>query len=123
METKNFIKQRRIELGLTQFEVAQMVGVSEGTISRWESGHIANMKRDRINKLALALKVPPAELIVEEDNPPAFADLLDLEEVLPPDEVRLIELYRLADEIDKQTIRNILSRYDEKRSTAQSSIG
>lgn len=121
METKNFIKQRRLELGLTQAEVAKMVGVSEGTISRWESGHIANMKRDRINKLAIALKIQPAELIVEDDQP-AFADLLDLEEVLPPDEVRLIELYRLADEIDRQTIRSILSRYEEK-SFGQSSIG
>lgn len=54
------IKQRRIELGLTMADVAQSVGVSEATISRWESGDIANMKRDKIVSLAKALHVSPS---------------------------------------------------------------
>ena len=48
MSLHDDIKQRRIELGLTMADVAQSVGVSEATISRWESGDIANMKRDKI---------------------------------------------------------------------------
>ena len=40
MEMKDFIKQRRVKLGLTQKEVADYVGVSEATLSRWESGEI-----------------------------------------------------------------------------------
>lgn len=41
-------------------DVAQSVGVSEATISRWESGDIANMKRDKIVSLAKALHVSPS---------------------------------------------------------------
>ncbi|MBS5026410.1 MAG: helix-turn-helix transcriptional regulator, partial [Peptostreptococcaceae bacterium] len=46
MALKDDLKQRRIELNLTMAEVAKKVGVSEATISRWESGDIANMRRD-----------------------------------------------------------------------------
>ena len=60
MSLHDDIKQRRIELGLTMADLAQSVGVSEATISRWESGDIANMKRDKIVSLAKALHVSPS---------------------------------------------------------------
>ena len=44
----NFLKQRRNELGLTLEEVGKKVGVSKGTVQKWESGFIDNMKRDKI---------------------------------------------------------------------------
>lgn len=60
MSLHDDIKKRRLELGLTMADVAQLVGVSEATISRWESGDIANMKRDKIVSLAKALHVSPS---------------------------------------------------------------
>lgn len=63
METNDIIRTRRLELEMTMKELAQKVGVSEATISRWESGDIANMKRDKIAALARALEVPPAVLM------------------------------------------------------------
>lgn len=54
------LKARRKELSLTMLEVAKRVGVSEATVSRWESGDIANMRRDKIALLAKALCVTPA---------------------------------------------------------------
>lgn len=68
---KNMIKDRRIELGLTMKQVAKAVGVSEGTISRWESGEISNMKRSRIADLAKVLKLKPSDLVlghIEDEN-------------------------------------------------------
>lgn len=59
----SIIKNRRVELGLTMKDIADYVGVSEGTVSRWESGNIANMKRSRINKLAEILQISPLSLI------------------------------------------------------------
>lgn len=53
------LKNRRLQLGLTQKQVADRVGVSEATVSRWESGDIANMRRDRIAGLADALRTTP----------------------------------------------------------------
>lgn len=60
---KDIIKNRRIELGLTMKELSNRVGVSEGTISRWESGEIANMRRSAIVKLANALNLSPSEIM------------------------------------------------------------
>ena len=60
MATNDIIKTRRLELGLTLREVADAVGVSEGTVSRWESGDIANMRRDKISKLAAVLRIDPS---------------------------------------------------------------
>lgn len=69
MNTSNIIRDRRNELGLTLKEVADYVGVSEGTVSRWESGDIANMKRSRINSLAEVLNISPLVLIGQEKAP------------------------------------------------------
>lgn len=63
MCSSNVIKSRRVELGLTMKDIAEYVGVSEGTVSRWESGNIANMKRSRINKLAEILQLSPLVLL------------------------------------------------------------
>lgn len=57
------LKQRRKELGLTMLDVAKLVGVSEATISRYESGDIKNMGQNRIAKYAKALQVHPSDLI------------------------------------------------------------
>ncbi len=55
----NYLTKRRKELGLTMKQVADAVGVSEATVSRWESGTIANMRRDRIQALSVILKTSP----------------------------------------------------------------
>ncbi|MGI6206366.1 MAG: LexA family protein [Anaerovoracaceae bacterium] len=57
------LRKRRKQLGLTLKEVAQAVGVAEGTVSRWETGDIANMRRDRIKKLADVLQIQPSEIV------------------------------------------------------------
>lgn len=61
------LKIRRKELNLTMLQVAKKVGVSEATVSRWESGDIANMRRDKIVSLANALKVSPDFIMGETD--------------------------------------------------------
>ena len=63
MKANDVIKLRRQELGLTQKEVANLVGVTEATVSRWESGDIKNMKRDKIATLSRVLDIPPAVLM------------------------------------------------------------
>ena len=59
MDVKNIIKNRRLELGLTMKEVADACGVSEGAVSRWESGEVNNMRRDRIYALSQVLQISP----------------------------------------------------------------
>lgn len=66
----NYLSDRRKELGLTMKQVAQGVGVSEATVSRWESGQIANMKRDKINIYAKVLQVKPTFIMTGETDEP-----------------------------------------------------
>ena len=59
----NFIKTRRKELGITLEDIGKYVGVSKGTVQRWETGGISNMRRDRIKKLSEILKISPDMLL------------------------------------------------------------
>ena len=63
MKVNERIHARRKELGLTLEDVGQLVGVGKSTVRKWETGDIANMRRDKIAQLAIALRMSPAELI------------------------------------------------------------
>lgn len=63
MEVKDLIYQARTRKGLTMREVAEQIGVSEGTISRWESGAIGNMRRDNIVGLSRVLGISPIDIM------------------------------------------------------------
>lgn len=62
MTTNELLKRKRKELNLTMKQVADFVGVSEATVSRWESGNIANMGRDKIALLSQILKITPGAI-------------------------------------------------------------
>lgn len=64
------IKSRRKELNLTLEQVGDLVGVGKSTVRKWETGDIENMKRDKIVKLAKALKVSPSYIMgIDEEQP------------------------------------------------------
>ena len=82
MEKENIgelLRKRRNELSLTQRQVANQVGVTEATVSRWESGDIDNMRRDKIASLANALKVSPL-LIMGVENSEQYYRPVNVEE-------------------------------------------
>lgn len=70
MNKKNNLRQRRKELGLTQLDVAKAVGVSEATVSRWESGNIAEVGSGKIAALAGVLQLQPSQLLGTAQNVP-----------------------------------------------------
>ena len=69
MELKDKIKALRAARHMTLEEVAQMVGVGKSTVRKWENGDIANMRRDKISKLAAALGTTPGYLMGWDDTP------------------------------------------------------
>ena len=74
-ELKDRIRNLRQQAGLTMRQLADAVNVSEATISRWESGNISNMRRDKIYDLAKALHTTPAYLMGWEENADNQPDL------------------------------------------------
>ncbi|MDR3349772.1 MAG: helix-turn-helix domain-containing protein [Acidaminococcales bacterium] len=63
MDIKHRIYSRRKQLDLTLEEVAQVAGVGKSTVRKWETGEIDNMKLDKIELLAKALRTSPAWLM------------------------------------------------------------
>lgn len=88
MEVKDLIKNRRLELRLTLSDVAKFVGVNEGTVSRWESGDISNMRRDKIALLSKILQISPLAIM-------GFDDVDQIEETQTIDVKNIVPIPRI----------------------------
>lgn len=93
------IKDLRKEKGLTLEQVAAVVGVGKSTVRKWETGMIANMRRDKIAALAKALGTTPAYLMGwKEDDKKIPLDKVELTD----GEKLMLELFRRIPE-DRQS--------------------
>ena len=92
------IKYLRQSKGLTLEQVADVVGVGKSTVRKWETGMIANMRRDKIASLATALGTTPEYLMgwTEEKSSPNEESLTEGEKVM-------LELFRAIPE-DQQPV-------------------
>ncbi len=72
------MKQKRKSLHLTQYELAVRVGLTESSISRYESGKIATMPTSTIKKICEVLQMDTSELLGLESNSFEY----DLKEIL-----------------------------------------
>lgn len=110
MEMKDILKSRRLELKLTQKEVADFVGVSEATLSRWESGEIKNLRRNRIALLAKILQIPPSAIVGEDEKEvddiiyEKIKKSVTFSDGLSDKDIRLIEWFRSLPEEKQKAI-------------------
>lgn len=98
------IKELRKEKGLTLEQVADIVGVGKSTVRKWETGMIANMKRDKIANLAKALGTTPAYLMGwdEKEKPsPGKVELTEGEKVL-------LDLFKRVPEEQQQLVLQMI---------------
>ena len=102
MDTGSKIKDLRLSQGLTLEEVGNAVGVGKSTVRKWETGDIANMRRDKIAKLAAALHTTPAYIMGWSDDPNPV-----IEKPAPIAESELSDL-------QKQAIQFVLSLSDDQ---------
>lgn len=109
MTLGDIVRNKRIELNMTQEDLAKAVGTTKATVSRWESGDIHKMKRSMIAAVSVALHLDPLLFFQQE-------------EVLMPDEYRIITAYRAADDGTKSAVRKLLDVPEAKKDTL-SSVG
>ncbi len=81
------IKRLRLQKGLTQEELGEIIGVQKSAIRKYESGMVQNMKRSSIKKLADFFEVTPSYLLGYEVGD-------DAELTLTPHEKSVIIAYR-----------------------------
>lgn len=105
MEMGMKIKELRLKRGLTLEQLGDRVGVGKSTVRKWESGMIANMRRDKIAKIADALGVSPAYLMGWDENSPAIEQIH-----LTSEEEILVTEYRQLSDINKN---KVTERIDE----------
>lgn len=122
MELKDIIKLRRKELNLNLLDVAKACNVSEATVSRWESGNIGQMKRNRIAALSKVLDLSPAILVGTTEN--NVDDNVELIVDLSNQEHDLLNVYRSLDEKGRHTVNTVaLMEYDRVQKENKKSTG
>ena len=124
MNPGDHIRQLRLAKNMTLEELGGRVGVGKSTVRKWETGAIANMRRDKIAKLAEALDTTVSDIMgIEEDRPlpSVYSDSLS------PIELRLIADYRDAsDEIREEAaamLHRSAERNRQERAKSSSSAG
>lgn len=113
------MKALRIKRGMTLEEVGNIVGVGKSTVRKWESGQIANMRRDKIALVAKALGTTPSYLMGWDDAEAAPADdddLWTLRESLRDDPNRRM-LFSLAKNATAKDVEAAASLIDALRAT------
>lgn len=105
---KDTIKEKRLEHNLTMKELARKVGVSEGTVSRWESGEIVNMKRNAVAALSCVLEIPLEVLTGQSDEDIKKTTAERLKEVMDARGLRQSDLVELTG-LGKSAISQYLS--------------
>lgn len=95
MTIGEIIRNKRQELGMVQEDLANVVGTTRATVSRWESGDIHKMKPQFITKLSEILQLDP-QLFFQRT------------EVLLPEESDIINAYRKADSGTRASVKKLL---------------
>lgn len=93
------IKERRLELGLTQLQLSELTGIKKNTISNYEN-NVSSPSEENIFKIMEALKCD-ANYLFE------WFEKEDL--ILSSDEKTFINKYRKLDDYGKEAVDDILN--------------
>lgn len=94
------IKTRRTELGITQTQLAEILGYSDKSmIAKIEAGKV-DLTQSRIVAFAKALKISPIDLVGWEEEP--------YEPDLTSKETKILRRYRELGESDKKMVNTLM---------------
>ena len=68
------IKTLRKQLGLTQTELGEKLGVQKNAVSKWETGRVDDIPGSKIRSMAALFGVSPSYLIDDEEETVRFDD-------------------------------------------------
>ena len=110
------IKTRRIELNISQTELAAKIGIRKQTMHKYESNIITNIPSDKIEKIAQVLDTSPAYLFgwigsgMTQENADLIPDILSDSELLS----HIKKILRLNKEHRHTIYDNIDYLYDKE---------
>lgn len=105
------IRQRRKQVGLSQSKLSKAAGVSDSSISLWESDTTAP-RGENLHKLAAVLQCSPTWILFgDEDKTPSAPLPPETQSQLTEEEQELLYLYRALPESQQQAqIQNLRAR-------------
>ena len=106
MEIGQKIKKARLERGLTQQELGDIIGVQKSAIAKYESGRVVNIKRSTLQKIASALNIRPSELVFGE-SPKETADL-HIKIITDFELMDVLKDYYLLSEENQRIVRDLI---------------
>lgn len=104
------IKECRERLGLTQEELGEKLGLQRAAINKYEKGHVENMKRATIKKMADIFGVSPNWLMgfdqeeFDDEIPTEKSALLDYFHSNP----KLKVLFSISDDLTEEQINYLV---------------
>lgn len=118
------LKARRKALNLTQSALAEKVGLTESSISRYEAGRIATMPTSTIKRICEELHIEPSELLgltPEKSFEYDLKEILQMADDLPPYvQSNLLQLLKQQIKVyrrlyyDKEEDNNILKEIEDR---------
>ena len=107
------IKNYREQKGISQTDLADMVGTTKQTIFKYENNIVTNIPSDKVEKIAAALGVSPADLLGWEKRSTSITLTLE--------ETELIKAYRKASPDTQLAVKAVLGVKND--STVSSEVG
>ena len=106
LEIARRIREARLEKGLTQKQLADLVGLTPSGLSKYEQGRVVNIKRHTLEKLADILDLDVSQLIIAKD--PIEAAELSAKILLDRELMDVLEIYYSLDSDRKKMVRNLI---------------
>jgi len=106
------IRERRRAAGMSAAQLAELFGVKQSAVSKWENG-ITDPGDDKLDAIAGFLGVPRSEVVLMRDGSADDDRTTELENRLDRVEQRLEEVVRLLGDLDRR-IRGTSQGGDEE---------
>lgn len=131
LEIGKRIKQRRIELNMTQEELGDLLWLNKSTIQRYENGKISSIKIPVLHAMAKQLDVDPNWLALKTDIMGSFEPRSELynenlnKEITQynDNEKKLLLLARHLEKIPDDTRKRLIENFEDTVDTYLDALG
>lgn len=84
------IRKARLDKGMSQEELGDILGIQKSAVAKYENGRVTNIKRQTLQKLSDVLDIPPHELIYEEELPDNVRQLVQFAKSVPEEKAEMV---------------------------------
>ena len=114
--TSTRIKDLRLKKGYTIEKLADLIGVSKGTISKWENGYVDTIKQDKILLMAQTFGVSPSYILGYDVEADYIKQIRDVSSEADAERIRTLLLYYSElSSSDQDLIENMIKSLASKK--------